>query len=151
MNKFITDVHLGKLARLLRLFGFDTLYKNNFTNSELLRISMEQDRIILSRNSLTAKMNKSFFIKYEHPIRQLEQVIEHYHLRTQFQPFSRCIICNGMLESVSKEIISGLLEKNTTEYFNEFWQCKDCERVYWKGSHYQKMAKTVQNITSPPV
>ena len=147
MNKFIADVHLGKLARFLRLLGFDTLYKNNFTNSELLRIGREQDRIILSRNSAMAKMNKSFFIKHEDPIRQLEQVIERYHLSTQFQPFSRCMICNGYLDAVSKESVSHLLQQNTTEYFNEFWQCEQCKRIYWKGSHFEKMATTIQNIT----
>jgi len=145
-EKFIADVHLGKLARLLRLLGFDTLYKNNFTSSELTRIGLAEDRVILSRNH-SLKTNKCFFIKDENPVRQLEQVDEHFHLRMQFQPFSRCIMCNGLLETVSKESISASLKQNTVEYFNEFWQCKDCKHIYWKGSHYENMLKTIQKIT----
>jgi len=145
-EKFIADVHLGKLARLLRLLGFDTLYKTNFTSGELTKIGLAEDRTILSRNhSLTA--NKCFFIKDENPVRQLEQVDEHFHLRMQFLPFSRCIMCNGLLETVSKESISVSLNQDTVEYFNEFWQCKDCKRIYWKGSHYENMLKTIQKIT----
>ena len=151
-EKFIADVHLGKLARLLRLLGFDTFYENNVTINDLLRLSADQDRIILSRNKLfSKKSNKSFLVIDENPSIQLKQLYDHFHLKDQIHPFSRCIVCNGTLEAVSKEDISVLLEKNTSQYFNEFWQCKHCKRIYWKGTHYENMLKKIQNITGGPV
>jgi len=151
-EKFIADVHLGKLARLLRLLGFDTFYENNVTINDLLRLSTDQDRIILSRNKLfSKKSNKSFLVTDENPSIQLKQLYDHFHLKDQIHPFSRCIVCNGTLEAVTKEKISVLLEKNTSQYFNEFWQCKHCKRIYWKGTHYENMLKKIQNITGGPV
>ena len=146
--KFIADVHLGKLARLLRMLGFDTVYKNDFTLDELVKISDEENRILLSRNASLLKTHpdKCFIVSDEDPLVQLKQVIQHFGLNDRFQPFSRCIVCNGILESVSKENIAYLLQKNTASYFTEFWQCKDCQRIYWKGSHYDRMLKTIENI-----
>lgn len=148
--KFIADVHLGKLAKLLRLLGFDTTYKNNFTSNELIKISQEQHRVLLSRNISLAKnkLIKCFIVTNEDPFVQLKQAVEHFGLRNQFNPFSRCIVCNGMLETVSRESIAYLLEKNTSAYFNEFWQCHNCKRIYWKGSHYERMLKTIESLAS---
>ncbi|HTM91403.1 MAG TPA: Mut7-C RNAse domain-containing protein [Flavisolibacter sp.] len=148
--KFIADVHLGKLARLLRMLGFDTVYKNDFTLNELVKISDEENRILLSRNASLLKIHadKCFIVSDEDPPVQLKQVIQHFGLKDQSQPFSRCIVCNGILESVSKESIAYLLQKNTASYFNEFWQCKDCGRIYWKGSHYERMLKTIRSVIS---
>jgi uncharacterized protein len=149
VHKFIVDVHLGKLAKLLRLMGFDTLYQNNFTIEELQRISLEQDRIILSRNNLLAtKTNKFCLITDQHPVSQLKQVYVYFQLADHIRPFTRCIICNGMLETVSKESIINSLQKNTFAYFNEFWHCTDCNRIYWKGSHYDNMLKIIQSIST---
>jgi uncharacterized protein with PIN domain len=147
-NKFIADVHLGKLARLLRLLGFDTVYNNSFTATDLLTISKEQERILLSRNVLLAKVAgiKTFITTSEEPTTQLKQVVEHFELKKQFHPFSRCMVCNAPLQVVTKEKINNVLEKNTSMYFNEFWQCSNCRRIYWKGSHYERMLKTIENV-----
>jgi len=149
-NKFIADVHLGKLARLLRLLGFDTLYKNDFVAKELIEISHEQNRILLSRNiSFSKNKNITFFpVTHENSMIQLKQVVEHFDLKEQFQPFSICLICNGSLQPVRKENVLYLLEKNTAQYFNEFWQCKNCKRIYWKGSHYERMFALLDEITT---
>jgi uncharacterized protein with PIN domain len=149
-TKFIADVHLGKLARLLRMVGFDTVYRNDFSLDALLRISDEENRILLSRNTLLLKTNpgKCFIVSDEDPLVQLKQVVQHFGLKNRVQPFSRCIACNGVLESKAKECIAHLLKKNTAAYFDEFWQCQDCQRIYWKGSHFEKMLATIQTITS---
>lgn len=147
-NKFIADVHLGKLARLLRLLGFDTLYKNDYTSEEFLQIGSEEDRIVLSRNSSLArnKQIKCLIIASEDPLLQLKQVVHQFGLTNQIRPFTRCIICNGILNPVTKESVHHLLQKNTAQYFNEFWQCEKCKRIYWKGSHYERMKKTIESI-----
>lgn len=148
--KFIADVHLGKLARLLRMLGFDTIYRNDFTTTELTKISKEQGRMLLSRNASLSKnkLINCLVVTNEDAFIQLQQVILHFDLKDQVRPFSRCIVCNGTLEPVSKERIVHLLKRNTAEYFNEFWQCTDCRRIYWKGSHFERMLKTIQTIRS---
>jgi hypothetical protein len=146
-NKFVCDVHLGKLAKLLRLLGFDTAYENSFTKIELVNIGGEQERIVLSRDRSLSKNNfKVIIIEDEEPMHQLKQVVDALVLKNHFQLFSRCLICNGELKTVSKEEISNLLKENTSHYFNEFWQCMNCRRIYWKGSHYEKMLKTIESI-----
>jgi uncharacterized protein len=151
--KFIADVHLGKLARLLRMLGFDTVYQNNFTQQKLLNISHEEKRILLSR---AASITKSSNIEYlvisgEDPLVQLAQVIQHFNLRDQFRPFSTCMACNGIIEIVSKETIEHLIKKNTSTYFSKFWQCQNCKRVYWEGSHFERIGTTIQRIISSTV
>jgi uncharacterized protein len=147
-HRFIADVHLGKLARLLRLLGFDTLYKNNYTEKELTTISEEEQRILLSRDITLTKerTQQRYIVTGEDPMQQLKQVIQDLDLRHQFAPFSRCIACNGILEKVEKESILPLLQNNTKEYYQDFWQCNNCKTVYWKGSHYERMLKTIQQV-----
>ena len=112
-NKFLADVHLGKLARLLRMLGIDTIYKNTFTNKELLDISQEQDRILLSRNASfsKSKMSRSFIVTNENPFVQLKQVFDEFNLKDQIHPFSRCIVCNGALKPVTKKTVLHILRK----------------------------------------
>ena len=149
-HRFIADVHLGKLARLLRLLGFDTNYKNDYSNSELLQLSRQESRVLLSRNaSFEKQMNvQCFVVTSEDAFLQLKQVVNQFHLKEQFHPFTRCIVCNGILGPVAKENVLPLLEKNTAQYFDEFRQCNHCKRVYWKGSHYERMLKTIEHIVN---
>jgi uncharacterized protein with PIN domain len=147
--KFIADVHLGKLAKLLRMLGFDTLYNNSLTNSELKSVALEQGRMLLSRNASINNYKtqlQSFYISYEHPELQLQQVMQHFNLTKQIHPFTRCIICNGILQPIAKEDILLQLPQNTIQYFNEFWQCNNCKRIYWKGSHYEHMSQLIEKI-----
>ncbi|HYK43899.1 MAG TPA: Mut7-C RNAse domain-containing protein, partial [Parafilimonas sp.] len=83
---------------------------------------------------------KLFIITNENPEIQLQQVLHHFNLKN-FQPFSRCIVCNGLIKPVEKEDIALRLQPNTAKYFDEFWQCENCKGVYWKGSHYERMRK----------
>lgn len=149
-KKFLADVHLGKLARLLRLLGFDTFYRNNCTNNQLVQLSIHENRVLLSRKPSWLKNTaiESLIIKNEDSLLQLKQVIDHFQLKGQLHPFSRCIVCNGILQPVTKESISHLLKKNTGEYFHQFWQCHQCKRIYWTGSHYERMLKTIESIVS---
>ena len=147
--KFIADVHLGKLAKLLRMLGFDTLYDNSFTNSELISIALQQNRILLSRNAVINNHKtelQSFFISYQNPELQLQQVLQNFNIKKQIHPFTRCIVCNGTLQAVSKDDILLQLPQNTNQYFNEFWQCNNCNRIYWKGSHYERMSRLIEII-----
>jgi len=145
---FIADVHLGKLARLLRLLGFDTGYNNAFAATQVLEIARSEHRILLSRNGAYAKQVSihSLHIKSEDPEIQLQQVVQYFILVDQFRPFSRCLVCNGLLKSVPKKSISGNLQQNSAKYFDAFWQCESCGRIYWKGSHYERMLRLFEKM-----
>lgn len=147
-NKFIADVHLGKLAKGLRMAGFDVLYQTDYTHSELKTVAVQQDRVLLSRNVAFAKDSvvKTFILQSEDWYVQLQQVVEKFKLRERFKPFTRCLACNGVLQSVSKEEKEPQLEENTRNYYNEFWQCDNCKRIYWKGSHYERMKKLISEL-----
>lgn len=148
--KFAADVHLGKLARLLRMMGFDTAYDPSFTPPRLRNICREEDRVLLSRSSALAQKDHtaSLLINDEDPYVQLRQVLTRFDLKNEVRPFSRCLICNGLLEKTEKENLLAALQENTARFFNDFWQCRECKRIYWKGSHYEKMRRTIERIIS---
>ena len=147
-DKFIADVHCGKLAKLLRILGFDTTYNNSHTNKELLSIAAEESRILLSRNITFNKSDRVqfFFIQHEEPTEQLKQVLNHFNLKDKIHPFTRCTLCNGILEDVSKENILQQLQENTLLYYHEFWKCSTCGNIYWKGSHFNRMKKMIEEV-----
>lgn len=151
MEKFVADVHLGKLAKTLRLLGFDTSYKNSLTLDELVKIALEENKILLSRNSMLAKKFpevRSFFVEAEDPFEQVLKLVDVFKLKETFQPFSRCLICNGELQQVLKDAVLMQLPSNTIKYFNQFWQCNQCQHIYWKGSHYERMMQLIEKIKS---
>jgi uncharacterized protein with PIN domain len=139
--QFIADVHLGKLARMLRLLGFDTLYKNSFSEEQIVTLARAEARILLSRKGTSSKLQEltSLIILDKDPQVQIIEVLEHFKLGNSMKPFSRCMICNGFLQEVPKESILSALPNETAKYIHDFWQCDDCKRVYWKGAHYERM------------
>ncbi|MDD4970934.1 MAG: Mut7-C RNAse domain-containing protein [Paludibacter sp.] len=146
---FILDVHLGKLAKYLRMLGFDTLYRNDNDDPEIIRISLDEHRIILTRDIGLLKVktvNHAYFVRDQHPKGQLSEVLSHFDLYHDISPFNRCIKCNGQLEPVDKEKIIHQLEPLTIKYFNEFYRCKNCLSIFWEGSHFEHMEAFIQTI-----
>lgn len=141
-SAFILDVHLGKLARMLRLLGFDTLYRNDYEDAQIVRIAAAEHRIVLTRDVQLLKANDvthGCWIRSMTPERQLEEVIQRFDLASQFAAFHRCLSCNGTLRQTKKETVLHLLEPKTKKYYHDFFQCADCGQVYWKGSHYPRL------------
>jgi uncharacterized protein len=146
---FCADVHLGKLARLLRMLGFDTVYKNNFSKDELLKIARDDSRCVLSKSPYFLKFPDITFyqIKSSDSYQQLEEVINHFHLQQpSFNPFSRCLYCNAILEKKEKTEVDICLLPQTKKHFTEFWQCPACKKIYWKGSQYERMMKEIEKL-----
>ena len=145
-NKFILDVHLGKLARYLRLLGFDCYYKNDFSNSEIIQMALDEERIILTHDTgllKKAKVKYGYWIRSDKPIEQVKEVINHFDLLNEIKPYTRCMECNGAVTDVKKDEIENLLEPNTKLYYNDFCRCAGCKRIYWQGSHCEKMDKII--------
>lgn len=148
--KFVLDVHLGKLARYLRLFGFDTLYEKDYTDDEIILISSLQKRIILTRDKKllnNKKVTHGMWIRSQYPESQLKEVFDRLDLKNTANPFSRCMECNSLLVHVKKEEIADKLPPRTKEFYNRFKLCPECDRIYWEGSHFLKMKKLVGIFT----
>jgi uncharacterized protein with PIN domain/sulfur carrier protein ThiS len=149
VTRFVLDVHLGKLARHLRLLGFDTLYERDRPDRELAEISARENRILLTRDVGLLKrriVTHGYFVRERDPGAQLREVVARLELARAVRPFTRCLNCNGELEPVDKEEIEDRLEARTRRHFDEFWVCRACKNVYWRGSHYDKLLRLVASI-----
>ncbi len=152
--KFILDVHLGRLAKYMRLCGFDTSYERDLTDREIVNISVSQKRIILTRDKgllKTREVTHGHWMRKTRPVEQLEEVIRNFELKNFMKPFSRCLECNGVLVEVSKDEIDSKLPERTREYYTEFRRCPGCGRIYWEGSHYERMKKFLENVSGSKV
>jgi len=147
--KFILDVHLGKLTKYLRMLGFDTLYKNNYHDSEIVTIARIEKRTILSRDIELFKIGvitHGYWIRSTQPEEQLKEVICRFDLFSAIKPFYRCIACNGSIQEIPKASVLDKLKPRTRLYYDDFFQCMTCEKIYWKGSHYHDMKKFIGNL-----
>jgi uncharacterized protein with PIN domain len=150
-TRFILDVHLGRLAGALRMLGFDTLYRNDLDDGELATISQRERRILLTRDRGLLKrsaVTHGYLIRESDPRAQLAEVVRRFDLRGRIAGFTRCLRCNGTLRPVAKETILARLLPKTRQYYDEFAICDDCDRVYWKGSHYQDMRRGLDRLLS---
>lgn len=146
-NAFILDVHLGRLARMLRLLGFDTLYRNDYDDPEIVRIASEQTRIILTRDRhllQTNTVSRGYWVRSGAVDDQLVEVLRRFDLFSQIQPFKRCLRCNGHIEEKPKEEVFHLLEPKTKLYYDRFYQCRECGQVYWKGTHFDPLEQKIE-------
>jgi uncharacterized protein with PIN domain/sulfur carrier protein ThiS len=147
--RFVLDCHLGRLARYLRQFGFDTLYQNDFDDNELAQIAAQQNRVLLTRDRALLKhkiINHGYFVRATQPIAQFHEVMQRFDVYDQIEPFGRCTRCNGEVIAVNKADIIDQLEAKTRRYYNDFWQCRDCGQVYWEGSHFDHMQQTTDHV-----
>lgn len=153
--RFIADVHLGKLARHLRMVGFDTIWRDDLTDPELLRISSDENRILLTRDRVLANEagpSRSFYVTPTDPGEQLREVVRHYSLQERVESgkgfLSRCLECNSPILPVQAHQVADRLPGHVRLEFNEFFLCPRCERVYWKGSHFERMREWVRKTVS---
>lgn len=141
-TRFILDVHLGKLARYLRMLGFDSAYERNRDDAAIIDIALQQQRIILTRDLGILKQSRvthGYWLRHDEPGQQLQEVLLALDLFCQLQPFTRCMDCNGRIQPVDRNAIRGQISPDIFERFQEFWQCQDCQKIYWRGSHYEDM------------
>jgi uncharacterized protein with PIN domain len=149
--RFILDGHLGKLATYLRLLGFDTRYQNDYADDELAEISSTDDRILLTRDRGLLKRSKvtyGYYVREKQPQKQLVEVVNRFRLSRKAQPFNRCANCNGLLKPIEKVKILDRLQPKTKLYYQEFKICEECQQIYWKGSHFQKMERFINDVIS---
>lgn len=142
-QKFICNGMLGKLCKLLRICGIDTLYSNR--GIAILIEARKEGRIILTRNTRLRGSEGVFFLETSSSNLQMKNVIDRYALQDEIQLFSRCLECNEKLTPVKKESVRDKVPYFTYKHFDKFTICPNCQKVYWKGSHYKKMVKTIKD------
>ena len=147
--KFVLDTHLGRLAAYLRMLGFDAVYENDLDDAALAEISESQRRVLLTRDRGLLKrsvVEYGYCVRHTQPRTQFVEVSERYALQKDAAPWSRCVICNGLLEAVAKADVIDQLEPKTKLYYEDFQQCTACGQVYWRGSHFDRMEKLVNGV-----
>lgn len=148
-RRFVLDTHLGKLARYIRMLGFDADYEIDRKDEELSRVSHDEERILLTRDCGLLKRSKvvhGYFVRTTEPKQQVIEVIRRFDLSSAVSPFRRCLHCNALLNSVAKEAVIGRLQPKTCRHYDEFRLCPTCNRVYWTGSHHEHMQRFIRRI-----
>ena len=147
--RFVVDVNIGRLARLLRLLGFDVWWSSDADDETLVDISLAQRRTLLTRDRALLKrriITHGVFVHSDDPEEQTLEVIRRLDLSERLAPFTRCLLCNGELVAVRKEEVIDRLEPLTRRYYSDFSRCADCGRIYWPGSHHDRMLHLVERI-----
>ena len=149
--KFVADVHLGRLTKYLRIIGLDVLYKNIFDDDEIVSISLKEKRVILTKDRGILKRNevtRGYWVRSTKVEEQVKEILERFGLQKDIKEFSRCIECNKPLKPVKKELIISQLPPKVAQSQNKFMRCPSCKKIYWKGSHYQRMFSFIKRLRS---
>lgn len=140
--RFIADCHLGGLARMLRIAGFDTAFRNDYDDHEIAALATRENRIVLTRDRELLKLRAIHLGAYVHTLKaeaQFAEIVRRFDLLPYFAPFSRCLICNDPLVEIDKAAVIDQLPPSVRERQQQFRRCPACERLYWPGSHWERM------------
>lgn len=149
--RFVLDVHLGRLAAYLRMLGFDTLYSNQAEDSELVRISSEQRRILLTRDRGVLKhsaVSHGYWLRETNSRRQAAEVVRRFDLGRLIRPLTRCMVCNYMLQPASREQVRDHVPPAVLDACQEYHACPGCGRIYWEGSHTKRMRHWIEELAA---
>jgi hypothetical protein len=141
--RFLLDVHVGRLAAYLRMAGFDACYGNQASDAELASIVAREGRVLLTRDRyllMRSAVERGYWVRSTEPKQQLLEVVRRFDLVDSMRPFTRCLACNTLLEQTSRETLLERLPPKVRDK-EGFQVCPSCQRVYWQGTHYERMAK----------
>ena len=151
--KFIVDNNVGKLAKLLRTMGYDTLFFNGTNDAHMIATALAEGRVILTRDTqimkrrvVTSGRLKAILIESDEPERQMRQVINTLSLDCQFKPFTICLECNQPLLERSREQVKNLVPPYVFQTQKQYMECPTCHRIYWRGTHWQAMSKKLNQF-----
>ncbi len=143
--RFLCDQNLGKLARWLRILGFDADYMARW-DEKMLRQAMAEDRILLTRKVVAQAMTGVVYIQHDHVREQLQGLFKALGLTEIGEPFTRCGVCNTRLMDISKDLIKGLIPDYVHDTHERFARCPCCKRIYWKGTHSSKVYDMIDHL-----
>jgi uncharacterized protein with PIN domain len=148
-TRFILDAHLGKLARHLRLAGFDSLWRNDYGDEEIVSIAVAQKRVILTRDKGILKrsvVQRGHFVRETDSEKQLAEIIRAFQLEHALRSFTRCRECNAPLQEIAKDSLEGRVPEKVRLALDRFNECPQCRRIFWEGSHYERMRRVLHGI-----
>lgn len=146
---FVADAHMGRLARDLRMLGFDVLYRNDFSDDEIVRLAVEEERIVLTRDRdllMRKPISRGAYLYSTDSDTQMLEIMRRYRLAEKAKPLSRCLDCNGILETVSGETVAQQVPARSAAFHDHFQRCKACGHVYWEGSHVTRMRRRIDSL-----
>lgn len=147
--KFVVDANLGRLARYLRLLGFDCFYRNDYSDDMVAKISSENQRIVLTRDRSLLQRKiiiYGYFVRASTPKIQVNEVLKRFDLFHLIAPLVRCTRCNGKLKKTEKQKIEHRLKPLTKQHYNNFLICAKCDQIYWQGSHYDRVMHLIKKF-----
>lgn len=148
-HRFVADRMIGRLARMLRLLGYDTLYQPELDPARLAELAAREDRIILTRGDIHLRYRGAtnvLSVKSEYPPEQLREVVAEFSLDPRSGLWTRCTICNSRIAPAAKEEIKDLVKPKVFEAYSEFYRCSGCGRAYWHGSHVERILKNLSLV-----
>jgi uncharacterized protein with PIN domain len=149
--KFFADVNVARLVRWLRAIGIDTVWEDAISDEDLIRRAITENRFVLT---LDKKLNKEWrvdnvlLLTSDVPLEQFAQVVRHFDLQLPAELFTRCLVCNTILRQPSAKEISEFVPPRVREEQEEFYYCRNCNKVYWKGSHTKRMRAAIAEVFS---
>ena len=153
MLKFIADNNVGKLAKWLRMMGYDTLFFDGSNDARMISIALAEERVVLTKDTQIMKRGvitkgrvKAVLPKSDKPELQIRQVVDTLNLDCQFKPFSICLECNQPLEERSKEQVKDRVPPYVFRTQNQYMECPNCHRIYWRGTHWQRMMEKLNKV-----
>ena len=145
--RFAADRMLGRLAKMLRLLGYDTLYSPNVTTAELGEFARLGGRVVLTRGAIEKHFSQvagAFRVDSEYAPEQLRQVVDRFRLDPRAGLWTRCTLCNAMIERVDKAALQGIVSPKVLEIYDGFFRCCGCSHVYWCGSHVKRILRNLE-------
>jgi len=151
--KFIVDINVGKLAKWLRMMGYDTLLFDGDDDWRMIIIALEEGRVIITKDTQIAKRGvitsgrlKAILITSDKSEQQIQQVVETLNLDYQYRPFTLCLECNQLLVERSKQEVEDRVPPYVFQTQNEYVECPACHRIFWKGTHWKAMTEKLQRL-----
>ncbi|HAV43578.1 TPA: hypothetical protein DCX15_06160 [bacterium] len=146
--KFLCNSMLGRLAKWLRILGYDTAYLQEKTDKELIELARKEGRILLTRDRHLSRewLTPTLYIESQEIDDQLTQVVDRYHLDLEENLFCRCPLCNHLLSPIDKEEVKEGVPPFVYETYHQFFFCPDCHKTYWPGTHWENIKKKVEEI-----
>ena len=153
--KFIADNNVSKLARWLRLIGYDTLLFRQKDDAQMIKVALSEERVILTKDAQFMKRRlvangalRTIHIEQDDPRLQVRDVVKTLKLHCQFKPFSLCLECNRVLVARDKEEVRNLVPARVFETQTRYTQCPVCHRIYWPGTHWEAMGRELRDLQS---
>jgi uncharacterized protein len=153
--KFVIDINVGRLARWLRMMGYDAILFHELDDGLMVKLALAQGRIIVTRDTefmrrrtVTMHRVRALLVSGDDPELQMQNVIAEFDLDTRYKPFTRCLECNSVLTPRDRNGVEGEVPPRVYERQEQYMECPVCRRLYWQGTHWEDMHRKLQEFES---